>query len=110
MVALSKSQNKHNRLYAKAEPLSEEVSQDIESGKVAPRDDFKLRARYLADEVSLFYLRLDLSQNSTSRDARKPKFTLTPPSFVFLLPLLSARLGCHRRQEDLVLRTRRSWT
>ncbi|KAL7417407.1 P-loop containing nucleoside triphosphate hydrolase protein [Mrakia frigida] len=50
MVALSKSQNKHNRLYAKAEPLTEEVAQDIETGKIAPRDDFKLRARYLADE------------------------------------------------------------
>jgi elongation factor 2 len=50
MVALSKSQNKHNRLWMKAEPLSEEVAKDIETGKIAPRDDFKLRARYLADE------------------------------------------------------------
>ncbi|CDZ96739.1 eukaryotic translation elongation factor 2 [Phaffia rhodozyma] len=50
MVALSKSQNKHNRLYAKAEPLTEEVAQDIEKGKIAPRDDFKIRARFLADE------------------------------------------------------------
>jgi elongation factor 2 len=50
MVALSKSQNKHNRLYVKAEPLSEEVTRDIESGKINPRDDFKIRARFLADE------------------------------------------------------------
>nr|XP_031859641.1 elongation factor 2 [Kwoniella shandongensis]KAA5526713.1 elongation factor 2 [Kwoniella shandongensis] len=49
MVALSKSQNKHNRLYVKAEPLDEELTKDIESGKVAPRDDPKIRARYLAD-------------------------------------------------------------
>ena len=49
MVALSKSQNKHNRLYVKAEPLDEELAKDIEDGKVAPRDDPKLRARYLAD-------------------------------------------------------------
>lgn len=49
MMALSKSQNKHNRLYVKAEPLGEELTQDIESGKVAPRDDPKTRARYLAD-------------------------------------------------------------
>ncbi|WRT67604.1 elongation factor 2 [Kwoniella shivajii] len=49
MVALSKSQNKHNRLYVKAEPLDEELTLDIESGKVAPRDDPKIRARYLAD-------------------------------------------------------------
>jgi elongation factor 2 len=50
IVALSKSQNKHNRLYAKALPLDEELSQAIENGKVTPRDDFKARARILADE------------------------------------------------------------
>jgi len=50
MTALSKSQNKHNRIWMKAEPLAEELSKDIESGKVNPRDDPKLRARYLADE------------------------------------------------------------
>ena len=50
MVALSKSQNKHNRIWMKAEPLSEELAKDIESGKIGPRDDVKLRARVLADE------------------------------------------------------------
>jgi len=49
MIALSKSQNKHNRLFVRAEPLTEELAQDIETGRVAPRDDPKLRARYLAD-------------------------------------------------------------
>lgn len=49
MIALSKSQNKHNRLFVKAEPLDDELTKDIESGKVAPRDDVKIRARYLAD-------------------------------------------------------------
>ncbi|KAK7539326.1 P-loop containing nucleoside triphosphate hydrolase protein [Phyllosticta citribraziliensis] len=48
--ALSKSPNKHNRLYVIAQPLGEEVSKDIEDGKIGPRDDFKARARYLADE------------------------------------------------------------
>jgi elongation factor 2 len=52
IVALSKSQNKHNRLYAKALPLDEELTVAIESGKVTARDDFKLRARVLADEFS----------------------------------------------------------
>ena len=33
-----------------AAPLGEEVSQAIESGKVNSRDDFKIRARTLADE------------------------------------------------------------
>jgi len=49
-VALSKSQNKHNRLYVKAMPLGEELSQAIEEGKVTPRDEPKARARVLADE------------------------------------------------------------
>jgi elongation factor 2 len=52
IVALSKSQNKHNRLYAKALPLDEELTVAIENGKVTARDDFKLRARVLADEFS----------------------------------------------------------
>ncbi|ODV98473.1 hypothetical protein PACTADRAFT_48226 [Pachysolen tannophilus NRRL Y-2460] len=50
MVALSKSPNKHNRLYVKAEPIDEEVSLAIESGKISPREDFKVRARLMADE------------------------------------------------------------
>ncbi|KAI0285485.1 P-loop containing nucleoside triphosphate hydrolase protein [Russula aff. rugulosa BPL654] len=52
IVALSKSQNKHNRLYAKALPLDEELTVAIENGKVTARDDFKLRARVLADDFS----------------------------------------------------------
>lgn len=50
MTALSKSPNKHNRLYVVAEKLEEEVSRDIEAGKIGPRDDIKARARILADE------------------------------------------------------------
>ncbi|KAG6380989.1 P-loop containing nucleoside triphosphate hydrolase protein [Boletus reticuloceps] len=50
IVALSKSQNKHNRLYAKAMPLEEELTKAIEGGVVNARDDFKSRARILADD------------------------------------------------------------
>ncbi|KAI9715948.1 MAG: Elongation factor 2 [Chrysothrix sp. TS-e1954] len=50
MTALSKSPNKHNRLYVTAQPLSEEVAMDIERGRIAPRDDIKARARLLADD------------------------------------------------------------
>jgi elongation factor 2 len=50
MVALSKSQNKHNRLYVMGQPIDEEVAKAVEDGKIGPRDDFKLRARVLADE------------------------------------------------------------
>jgi len=49
-VCLSKSPNKHNRLYVKAEPLAEGLSLDIEAGKVSPKDDPKSRGRLLAEE------------------------------------------------------------
>lgn len=50
MVALSKSPNKHNRVYLQAEALEEELSQAIESGVVNPEADPKVRARVLAEE------------------------------------------------------------
>ncbi|KAF5376211.1 hypothetical protein D9615_008507 [Tricholomella constricta] len=50
IVALSKSQNKHNSFYVKALPIGEELTKAIEDGKISSRDDFKLRARVLADE------------------------------------------------------------
>ncbi|ORX63200.1 elongation factor 2 [Hesseltinella vesiculosa] len=49
---LSKSPNKHNRVYMKAMPIDEELSKAIEEGKVGPKDDFKARARILADEFN----------------------------------------------------------
>ncbi|KAL0566532.1 translation elongation factor 2, partial [Marasmius crinis-equi] len=50
IVALSKSQNKHNRLYVKALPLRDDLTTSIEEGRIGPRDDPKARARVLADE------------------------------------------------------------
>jgi elongation factor 2 len=49
-TALSKSANTHNRLYMTAAPFSEELSKDIEDGKVGPKDEFKARARFLSEE------------------------------------------------------------
>merc|ERR1712055_516153 len=46
---LAKSPNKHNRLFMKAVPMPDGLAEDIEDGKVNPRDDFKIRGRYLAD-------------------------------------------------------------
>ena len=49
---LSKSPNKHNRLFARGQPLTEELSVEIESSatdKVGPDADPKIRARHLAD-------------------------------------------------------------
>jgi elongation factor 2 len=48
--ALSKSPNKHNRIYMKAVPLDEELTNNIEAGKISARDDFKIRGRELADK------------------------------------------------------------
>lgn len=49
-VCLSKSPNKHNRIFMKAGPLSDELAQAIEDGKITPRDDVKIRARTMADD------------------------------------------------------------
>ncbi|RHY31796.1 hypothetical protein DYB32_003150 [Aphanomyces invadans] len=51
MQVLSKSPNKHNRLYCSSSALSDELVAEIEEGKeeVNVRYDVKLRARYLAD-------------------------------------------------------------
>mmetsp|Transcript_14288 Transcript_14288/g.34582 ORF Transcript_14288/g.34582 Transcript_14288/m.34582 type:complete len:435 (+) Transcript_14288:1281-2585(+) len=46
-VCLSKSPNKHNRLYVYAEPLPEGLSEAIEDEKITPKEDFKLRAKKL---------------------------------------------------------------
>jgi elongation factor 2 len=47
---MSKSPNKHNRIYLRAEPLGDEVSKAIEEGDINPDQDMKVRARILADE------------------------------------------------------------
>ncbi|KAJ1729468.1 translation elongation factor 2 [Coemansia biformis] len=48
--ALSKSPNKHNRIYMKAQPLGEDLTRALEEGVITSRDDVKERARVLADE------------------------------------------------------------
>jgi len=47
---LSKSPNKHNRLFCKGAPLTEELCVDIDDGKAGSEVDPKVRARYLADK------------------------------------------------------------
>ena len=47
---LSKSANKHNRLFCKAEPLTEELSLDIEDGKAGPEADAKVRGKLLTEK------------------------------------------------------------
>jgi elongation factor 2 len=49
-MCLSKSPNKHNRLFMRAVPMPEGLAEDIDEGEVTPRQDIKTRARYLADK------------------------------------------------------------
>ncbi|PSN53366.1 Elongation factor 2 [Blattella germanica] len=49
-MCLSKSPNKHNRLFMKAQPMPDGLAEDIDSGEVNPRDEFKARARYLGEK------------------------------------------------------------
>lgn len=49
-TCLSKSPNKHNRLFMRACPMPDGLPEDIDKGEVNPRDDFKVRGRYLADK------------------------------------------------------------
>jgi len=50
ITCLSKSPNKHNRLFMTATNMPEGLPEDIDNGDVTPRQDFKLRGRYLADK------------------------------------------------------------
>ena len=47
IMCLSK---KPKRLFMRAAPMPDGLSKDINNGEVNPRDDFKTRARYLADK------------------------------------------------------------
>ena len=52
-VILSKSPNKHTRLYMTGEPLPNGIIEDIENGKCNANDDFKLRAKFLHDKYGI---------------------------------------------------------
>lgn len=49
-MCLSKSPNKHNRLFMKAVNLPDGLPEAIDDKKITPRQEMKERARYLADE------------------------------------------------------------
>jgi len=49
-MCLSKSPNKHNRLFVKAEPLTDELSELIESEEIGPKSESKERTRRLVEE------------------------------------------------------------
>merc|ERR1711988_1169076 len=48
-VIMSKSPNKHNRLYMQGCPMGDGLTDAIENGDVTPRDEPKARGKYMAD-------------------------------------------------------------
>jgi len=49
-ICLSKSPNKHNRLYVQAQPMDDGLPDDIENGVISAKEDPKVRGRALADK------------------------------------------------------------
>lgn len=49
ITCLSKSPNKHNRLFFTAANFPEGLAEDVDNGEIFPRQDFKIRGRQLAD-------------------------------------------------------------
>jgi len=50
VTCLSKSPNKHNRLFMRAVPMPEGLPEDIDRGEINAKDDFKARARVLVEK------------------------------------------------------------
>ncbi|KAF9620659.1 hypothetical protein IFM89_013959, partial [Coptis chinensis] len=49
-TVMSKSPNKHNRLYMEARPLEDGLAEAIDDGRIGPRDDPKVRSKILSEE------------------------------------------------------------
>ncbi|XP_052145328.1 elongation factor 2-like [Oryza glaberrima] len=49
-TVMSKSPNKHNRLYMEARPMEESLPEAIDEGRIGPRDDPKVRSKILSEE------------------------------------------------------------
>ncbi|ULT85880.1 hypothetical protein L3Y34_005930 [Caenorhabditis briggsae] len=49
-ICLSKSRNKHNRLYCSAQPMPDGLADDIEEGAINARDEAKARAKIIAEK------------------------------------------------------------
>lgn len=49
-IVMSKSPNKHNRIYLHASPLEDGVAEAIEGGRIGPRDDPKSRSKLMGEE------------------------------------------------------------
>jgi len=52
-MCLSKSPNKHNRLYMKAQAFPDDLAEAIDKGTISARDDFKARAKLLQSDFGI---------------------------------------------------------
>jgi elongation factor 2 len=52
LQCVSKSANKHNRIYMTAEPLDEKLAQEIDDGEIKMTDDPKVRARRFTEDFN----------------------------------------------------------
>merc|ERR1711943_9368 len=50
MMMLSKSPNKHNRIFCKAEPMEEGIAEDIDEGCLKQTDDPKTKAKFFTEK------------------------------------------------------------
>uniref|UniRef100_A0A0N5C421 Tr-type G domain-containing protein n=1 Tax=Strongyloides papillosus TaxID=174720 RepID=A0A0N5C421_STREA len=50
IMCLSKSPNKHNRIFMKAVPMPDGLADDIDKGEISARDEMKARAKVLAEK------------------------------------------------------------
>lgn len=49
-IVMSKSPNKHNRLYLQARPMESGMAEAIDEGRIGPRDDPKARTKIMTEE------------------------------------------------------------
>jgi len=52
-MCLSKSPNKHNRMYMKAQAFPDDLAEAIDKGVISARDDFKARAKILQTDFEI---------------------------------------------------------
>jgi len=52
-ICLSKSANNHNRLFCNARPFPEGLAEKVDDGDISAKEDFKIRARKLADDFGM---------------------------------------------------------
>jgi elongation factor 2 len=52
MMMLSKSPNKHNRIFCKAEPMEEGIAEDIDDGCLKQTDDPKTKAKFFTEKYN----------------------------------------------------------